>query len=303
MNISSDAARTETVEILTDRLLHDGYCILPDAVPSELAARFSNDLDGTFGNTPFCEGGFYGPRTKRFGSLLTRSDAAADFVQHPIILDIARKVLGPWCECFNLNLTQGIEIHPGAPAQYSHRDQDMWDGAKGEIQYLLNVIWPLSAFTAENGATLVWPGSHRPEMLNVSPDQKPIVAEMTPGSALIFLGSTLHGAGANLTSEVRRGIFISYCLGWLKPFENQWLCYPPHVARDFSHELASLVGYSLHRPNLGNYEGQDPAILLSGDVPRYLAATDALRPEQQTALTAFLAQQAEVDAPAARHIE
>src|SRR3546814_3848040 len=51
-------------------------------------------------------------------------------------------------------------------------------------------------------------------------------------------------------SAPRRGIVISYCLGWLKPFELQWLVYPQQVARLVSPELAELVGYAQHRPNL-----------------------------------------------------
>jgi hypothetical protein len=61
------------------------------------------------------------------------------------------------------------------------------------------------------------------------------------------------------------------------------------VARHFDPDLAGLVGYSLHRPNLGNYEGQDPAVLLADQAPGHLAATDALRPDQQTALEEFMA--------------
>jgi hypothetical protein len=48
---------------------------------------------------------------------------------------------------------------PGAPAQFPHRDQDMWRGPTGEFEYLVNVMWPISPFKAENGATLVWPGA------------------------------------------------------------------------------------------------------------------------------------------------
>jgi len=45
---------------------------------------------------------------------------------------------------------------------------------------------------------------------------EPLVAEMAPDDALLFLGSTAHGAGANHTqSEVRRGCVIGYSLGWL----------------------------------------------------------------------------------------
>ena len=32
-----------------------------------------------------------------------------------------------------------------------------------------------------------------------------------------LLGSTLHGAGANVTGAVRRGLVVGYSLGWLKP--------------------------------------------------------------------------------------
>src|SRR3546814_13713635 len=89
-------------------------------------------------------------------------------------------------------------------------------------------------------------------------------------------------------SAPRRGIVISYCLGWLKPFELQWLVYPPQVARLFSPELAALVGYAQHRPNLGNVEGQCPSILLGDHVPDYLPAVDALRPDQADAAAMFV---------------
>ena len=81
---------------------------------------------------------------------------------------------------------------------------------------------------------------------------------------------------------------MSYCLGWLKPYENQWLAYPPEVARGFPPELAALVGYRQHRPNLGNYEGQCPSVLLQRHVPERLAATDALRPDQEALVADYV---------------
>ena len=108
--------------------------------------------------------------------------------------------------------------------------------------------------------------------------------EMEPGSALLFLGSTLHGAGPNISRSRRTGLIVSYCLGWLKPFENQWLVYPPEVARRFDPDLARMVGYQQHRPNLGNYEGQCPSVLLEGQPSDYLAAVDNLKPDQAKAV-------------------
>ena len=271
-------------------LLAKGYTVVRGAVPESVTAALSADLDDRFAATPFCEGDFYGRRTKRFGSLLTRSPHAAGLVQHPVALDLAEHVLGPHCERIALNLTQAIEIHEGALAQYPHRDEDMWGGPKGEIEYLINVIWPLTPFTAANGGTRIWPGSNH--LLGASQaEDKAIVPEMMPGDMLVFLGSTLHGGGANRTPLPRRGLIVSYALGWLKPFELQWLVYPPAIARTFSPELAALVGYAQHRPNLGNVEGQDPSVLLHDDMGEYPAATDALRDDQAVALRGYVAAQ------------
>jgi ectoine hydroxylase-related dioxygenase (phytanoyl-CoA dioxygenase family) len=266
----------------------DGFCVLEHAVDTAIVEALNEDLDERFEATPFCEGDFYGRRTKRFGMLLARSPNAAALVQNELVLAIAEALLLPFCDRFNLNLTQAIEIHPGAPAQFPHRDEDMWQGPKGTIQYLINVMWPLSPFTAENGATLIWPGTHKGRS-EADLDKKPVAIAMEPGSALLFLGSSLHGGGANRSETVRRGLIVSYCLGWLKPFENQWLAYPPTVACRFPKDLAALVGYAQHRPNLGNYEGQCPSVLLSGDVPEHLAATDALRPDQAELLSKHVA--------------
>jgi ectoine hydroxylase-related dioxygenase (phytanoyl-CoA dioxygenase family) len=132
---------------------------------------------------------------------------------------------------------------------------------------------------------------HRAQALADPPAHAPVVADMAPGDALIFLGSTLHGAGGNRSGEVRRGMIVSYCLGWLKPYENQWLAYPPDIARGFSRELAALVGYRQHRPNLGNYEGRCPSVLLDAPSGTALGAADALRPDQADLVAAFVADQ------------
>jgi ectoine hydroxylase-related dioxygenase (phytanoyl-CoA dioxygenase family) len=262
------------------QLIANGYCVIPDLLPARVIEKLDGDLADDFERTPFCRGGFYGERTKRFGRLLARSPQAERIVRHELVLGVARSVLSPWCDTIQLNLTQALALHPGAPPQLPHRDQDMWRASVGEVEYLINVMWPFTRYTAENGATLVWPNSHGRKALDPEPPKGEFAAELEPGSALLFLGSTLHGAGGNSSSEVRRGAIVSYCLGWLKPYENQWLAYPPEVARYFSPELAALVGYAQHRPNLGNFEGQCPSLLLREEVPERMGAVDALRPDQ-----------------------
>jgi len=269
----------------------DGWCVIERAVEPSVIADIERDLEPRFAATPLCQGAFYGERTRRFGSLLTRSDTMELLVMHRQVLGIVEHLLLPWCDRIALNLTQAIEIHPGALPQPPHRDQDMWGGPKGSLEYLVNVMWPLGSFTRANGGTRLWTGSHFDQNVAFLPEGEPLVPQVQPGDALLFLGSTLHGGGGNISMAPRRGILVSYCLGWLKPFELQWLVYPPAIARRFSPELAALVGYAQHRPNLGNVEGQCPSVLLCDDVPDHLRAVDALRPDQAEAVEMFVRSQ------------
>ena len=257
----------QNADLHASALLDEGYCIIPAALPHGTAQALATDLESDFEQAAASSGPFYGNDTKRFGSLLRRAPTAQSFVQHDLILAIVQRILGPWCDHFALNLTQAIELTPGSLEQVPHRDQDMWpcsrfvDPALG-VEFLINVMWPFTPYTSDNGATRIWPGSHRRQDELLLDPADAIVAEMEPGSALLFLGSTLHAGGANRTALPRRGMIVSYALGWLKPYELQWLAYPPEVARGFEPALADLVGYRIHRPNLGNFEGRCPSMLL-----------------------------------------
>ena len=286
--MTADLTQADLSTRLVGELRGNGFCILHERASATVHA-LASDLDPVFAETPFCEGDFYGRRTKRFGSLLRRSRHVADLVLDPVILSAVEAILGPGCERMQLNLAQAIEIHPGEVRQFPHRDQDMWRGADGTQEYLVNILWPLTSFTKENGATQIYPESQGVTGMAKEDPGPPIYAECEPGAAICFLGSTAHGAGANRSKNVRRGVLVSYSLGWLKPYENLWLAYPPDVARHFPPELAALAGYAQHRPNLGNYEGQCPSILLQGEPSGPIGAVDALRPDQADAVADFAA--------------
>src|SRR3546814_16985455 len=115
-------------------------------------------------------------------------------------------MLLPWCERIALNLTQAVEIHPGAPPQLPHRDQDMWAGPKGGLEYLLNVMWPIDAFTEENGGTRLWPGSHDDQAASDLPEALAVVPEVRPGDSMLFLSPTLPGGGGNRSRTHRPGL-------------------------------------------------------------------------------------------------
>jgi len=269
----ADAAKAGQLSAF-DQLRARGFVILDHLIDAHTLHRVNAELAPWFDRTPRCQGDFYGWQTTRVNSILIKAPAAQALLLHPTVLALMEQVLGPHCDWYQLNLSQAVRLHPGERQQIPHRDDDMWPVAKHGVEYMVNVMWALSDFTVENGATRLWPGHCH------DPDQEPrscdaIAARMQRGSALVCLGSLTHCGGCNRSAEPRTGLIFSYCLGWLKPYENPFLAYPPEIARHFPKAVRNLLGYRIHRPNLGHYEGQDPAVIFETH-SRALPMVDAL---------------------------
>lgn len=255
--VSPDASPEHLAAVLVEH----GLAVVPNAMDPATLALLRSELEPHFADADYCDGLFYGRDTRRFGRVLAKSRAAQALALHKLSHGAAKAVLGPHCEDIQLNLTQAIELSPGSLSQAPHRDQDIWLGADLSRELMLNAMWAIDDFTAENGATMVWPGTHRrPEQM--IPDCDGVQAVMPAGSLVLFLGSVIHNGGANWSNGRRRGLVISYCQGWLKPAENPWLSYPPEVAREFAPELAHLIGYRQDAPSLNQVDGRCPSELL-----------------------------------------
>ena len=266
-----------------------GFVILRDCIATDIVRDINGDFATRFDRTPFCQGDFYGGRTKRFSQVLKRTPHAEAFVRNDLILALAERVMGPWCERIQLGLTQAIEIHPGSPVQAPHRDQEIYPGPRtGGIEYMINIMFPLTRYTRANGATLIWPGSHRADPDALLDLDACIPMAMEPGDAVMWLGSTMHSGGANQSDEIRRGLIVNYSLGWLKPFELNWLAYPPDIARTFDPTLSGLLGYSYHRPSIGMYDGRCASIVLDGPVDDFIGTQDAMNQSQQARIGRWL---------------
>ena len=86
--------------------------------------------------------------------------------------------------------------------------------------------------------------------------------EADAGSAILFDYRTFHAGGANRSNASRIGLNLTYCLGWLRQEENQYLSCPPEIAKDFDPALQDLLGYTQGEYALGYYS--DPADINSG---------------------------------------
>lgn len=263
----TDTRPAEVSQILSD----DGAVIVEGAIGPNMLAVLNSDLDrfvddiGVGLRNPTHERmvEFYGASTVRFDGLPAKSSGFVEVLQLPLLQGVADIVLKPQCEDYLLNTAQLIEIRPGETAQLIHRDEDAWpDMPRERPQLEVEAMFALTEFTKANGATRVVPGSHLWD-----PDREPTVdevtyAEMSAGSAVFYLGSTLHGGGANTTNDQRRrGMFLGFVVGWLRTEENMFLTVPLDVARTVPVRVQELLGYKPHGP-IGVVDVGTPMALL-----------------------------------------
>ena len=191
---------------------------------------------------------FWGQQTKRFTRLAQRSQTFADEVLvHPILTGVADELLKPSCASYWMNTGQMMIVMPGGAPQYMHRDSDDWPAMCSPTAppCQISCMFALSDFTTENGATRVAPGSHLwSDYSRQAADDEITQAVMPAGSGMIYLGKTLHSAGANKTeSEARFGMHLSYVLGWLTPEEAGCLGVTEDRAKTFTKQQQQLLGY------------------------------------------------------------
>jgi ectoine hydroxylase-related dioxygenase (phytanoyl-CoA dioxygenase family) len=215
---------------------------------------------------------FFGDRTKHVSGLAAVSRTfATEVMIHPLYLGVCDAILAPSCARYQLNLGHLLVRGPGAEAQYLHRDEDVWNLVpRPHPELQLASLVALVDFTADNGATRIAPGSHRWDRSRFPSDDEITQAVMPAGSVVIYLGSTIHGGGQNTTAEHwRRGVHLSYTLGWLRTEENNYLAVPPAVARELPRLCQEILGYAVHDAidMAGGYLGalnlRDPVDLLA----------------------------------------
>ena len=233
------------IETILEILDEDAGLIIDNFLSDQNLESIKNDLKPYLNVTRNGQDEFTGFETKRVGALMARSKTCQDLALDPLINQMADSFLGPHCESYQLHFTSAIQIGPGESSQILHRDRGVWGGyIPRKIETQFSTVWAINDFTKENGATQVVPGSHKWHKDRQPLPEEIAYAEMKAGSVFIYTGSVLHGGGANVTEQPRLGVFLHYAPSWLRQEENQYLSCPPEVAKDFSPELRSLIGYS-----------------------------------------------------------
>jgi ectoine hydroxylase-related dioxygenase (phytanoyl-CoA dioxygenase family) len=252
---------TSTGQDIAQRLTSDGYVIVSGMMSERDLGAARADLGRILETTPAGRNPFEGFGTQRVYALFAKTRTFDRAATDPLLLQVLDQVLGH----YQLSAPVGIRIGPGEQAQMLHRDDAIYPLTQPHPPVVVNTMWPLDEFTADNGATRFVPGSHRWEPgRQPAPDDPVLTATMTPGSAMFYLGSLWHGGGANRTSRPRLGVILEYVVSWLRPQENHCLAVPRGIARQLPERLQELLGYNIYPPFVGYVDGTHPRRVLRG---------------------------------------
>jgi hypothetical protein len=276
--LSSDAIAGDVVAALE----RDGGVIIEDFLSPVTLAGLRHDLLPLLERQSAGRDGFAGFKTRRLGALFAHTRHCVEIATHPLYLKPAEYFLcrprDLWVGGDRLSLaadirigvTQAIQLAPGQGAQPLHRDDTvfLWRHPTGGREGRVQIMCALSDFTAENGGTLVIPGSHLWD-----DERKPEISEAIPtvmkaGSALIFLGSTFHAGGANTTkSEYRTAAGLALDAANMRQEENMYLSLSSAQVASYPEQIQRLLGWSAGTNHMGwvEVDGQmvDPIHLLS----------------------------------------
>lgn len=241
-------------------LQRDGYVILERLFSEDDVEAIRADLMPLFGKH-LGRNNFEGVDTQRLYAVIEKTFICNPLVEHPLVLALLDRVLEP---NYLLSQLQAINILPGEAAQPLHHDDAFYPWPRPRPPLGAATIMAIDDFTAENGATVVLPGSHL--WSDRVPDEadlaRAIPAVMPKGSVLLFLGTLWHGGGANRSAAGRLCVTAQYCAPWCRQQENFSLSVSRERVKQCSEHIRRMLGYSIHPPFMGFVNSLHPKRLL-----------------------------------------
>lgn len=226
------------------QLASDGYLILPNLLSAKDCADIRRAVHPLLGEPG--RNAFEGVKTRRAYSVMAKTRAVDQLVDHPRVLALLDRLLDP---NYLLSQLQVIDIGAGESAQIEHFDDAMYPIPRPRPALSAATVWAIDEFTPDNGATVVLPGSHHWDSQRrpaTSDKRRPAV--MPAGSCVFFLDTLWHGGGANTTDRNRLAVTAQYCQPWLRSQEAFALSTPQDIVRQLSPDLQRMLGYSIHPP-------------------------------------------------------
>jgi ectoine hydroxylase-related dioxygenase (phytanoyl-CoA dioxygenase family) len=232
------------------------------------------------------------PVNQWVGMLLNKGEAFFQLIEHPLCMSLIEHLIG---SDYLISCVDAQIQHPGAGTMPLHTDQ-WWmplpqrpdapparpaDARRNTGTSLdpspsrepiapiaaANVMWMISDFTEENGATRLVPGSHlsgRQPDASVPHRIATVPAVGPAGTAFAFDARLWHAAAPNCTQASRYGITTVGCGPQFRPLENYTRGLRPEVLTRLSPATLKRLGFAAWS-SYGHTGDPDAAVSAAGD--------------------------------------
>ena len=206
-----------------------GWCVLEEIIPGVEVAGVRESLEATaaalVGKTRATN-----RESVSVTSCINRDQAIAPYLAHERLLAPMRAVFGPY---MRMRSGKGFVEFPGTERGATHADGPFIQSQPvcviapyQDATLQFTTVWMLSDFTAENGGTLVIPGTHRSASNRTAgldlpiPHPGEIQVTGAAGSVLLFDNRLWHAGGSNHSDGPRVGMINLYFPWWLCQDQN-----------------------------------------------------------------------------------
>ena len=172
------------------------------------------------------------------------------FYLNPAVLSVCRDYLGEDMVLYDttarsIRPSEGRE--PGRGFQI-HADRSPFSIVPFEdgrhYPMAINVAWAVVDFSAENGATLVWPGTHKSCRIPDPDADYPGSHQATvpAGTAIVWDAALWHASGINRSNHDRHSILAFFHRWWVKGMIDNARVIPQSVQDRLLSEMRKLLG-------------------------------------------------------------
>lgn len=211
---------------LRQQMQISGFCVVPDVIPFDACATIRDSVARTVASQRADYPG--SPSNVGFTpSIINHDQSFADYLADDRLLPLIEEWLG---HNIRISFTSAIINEPGNERGDWHADWPFNQKNAGHVpapypdaMMHLTTLWMLSPFSADNGGTLVLPGSHRhatnpttgdgPDPQGAFPTE--VHATGSAGSVLIMDSRLWHATAPNRSPEPRVALAVRYAPWWL----------------------------------------------------------------------------------------
>ena len=215
---------------LAAQLHVSGFCVVKDVIPADRCAQIRDSVVDTVRReyANYATGQSAADNKVGFTpSIINHNQSFAEYLADQRLLALVSRLLG---DHVRISFTSAIINRPGNERGRWHADWPFNQNNAGHVAapypdaiMHLTTLWMLSPFGAENGGTLILPGSHRCST-NPTADDGPDPNETFPaeinasgpaGSVLVMDSRLWHATAPNQTNKPRVALAVRYAPWWL----------------------------------------------------------------------------------------